>query len=85
MKSHLSAIGGQGQVASVVERRLVRGGPSLVESRREASKACATCGRRAVNSGSGTPVMARKLPARWVTSSELAIGTSVSRGEVGGP
>jgi hypothetical protein len=76
----VSAVAGQGEVSYALERRRVRGCPAMVCRAIDASKAGATGGRRAVNAGAVKPVMARKLPARGVTSSELGIATSVARG-----
>ena len=85
MTSHLSAMVGQGEVSYELERRLVRGCPSMVCRAIDARNAGSKGGRRAVNSGAVKPVMARKLPARCVTSSELGIATSGAWGEVIGP
>jgi hypothetical protein len=76
MKSRLSASVGKGPLPYALKRRLVRGWPSMVRSCRSAATARSKCGSSAVNSCSIHPVIARQLPARWVTSSYLGIGTS---------
>jgi hypothetical protein len=80
MKRWWSALGGTGHWSSVRSRRLVRGCPALGRACREAPNACATCGSRAVPSAAVHPVIARPLPAPWVTSAALGIGTSDTRG-----
>jgi hypothetical protein len=79
MKRRVAAGAGTGPWSSGLSRRLVRGGPSMVRSLREAPKASSTRGSSAVNAGAVHPVIARKLPARWVTSSELGIDTADTR------
>ena len=79
MKRSVSAIVGQGQVPYDLYRRLVRGCPSLVRSGKEAANACAQGGSRAVNASAVNPIIARQLPARWLTSSALGIGTADAR------
>ena len=64
---------GQGLVADALERRLVRGCPSMVQSCRAATNECSTWGRSAVNACSVHPVSARQLPARGVTSASLGL------------
>ena len=82
LRRRWSALVGKGHVSYGRSRRLVRGGPSMGRSRREASNAASTRGRSAVLACAVHPVIARQLPARWVTVASLGLDTSDTRGLV---